>query len=1106
MLTGLDTADPEGLEAGTATIRELIIGGPVPDEVAREITAAYAGLGAEPYVAVRSSGTAEDLADASFAGLHESFLDVRAADEVVAAVRRCWASLWTSRATAYRANKGFDSGSVGIAVVVQVMVASEVSGVMFIGNPITTATDELLINSSWGLGEAIVGGITTPDQYVAKWTDLRITERTPGGKEVQVVRNPVTGLGTVTQDVPAERRSVLTLSDEQVSDLAELGRSVAEYYDGLPQDIEWGYADGGFVLLQSRPITGVEFSWDCDVDGSSRTQPAEEDGEYWTRAWVDEAWTGAITPLFYSVRGPSWVVARDAAHRLWGQTDLNDMRYFKFYKGEAYSNLSYEREYNERTMPPPFRTAGVWDHLPGDWSAEFAGKPFSYLDYAKLYTRLNLARPQRDRLWGWMKHSFSHYFNGTERGPAYAAGLPEEKLRKLSDTGLKQYVDRMVRHEDQYNTDWWTPCFIYLRDMTCLLKVVVDKWYTGDNPSVFIDLLTGVSERTPALIESHTLWALAQRIRGSDTLSAAFAGAEPHAFFAECRNSDDGRAFLADYHEFLQVSGHRGHTDRDVFFPRRSEDPVIDYNALRGYLDLDRDPEDREQETAARRAAVIQDVVDNIRPTSMGALKVEAFKILMDWTEKFIVIRDTERNFIDRSTFTLRRAFLEVNRRLLARGRVESDSDVWFLTMEELWPVLSGYSNTALTRAKIAGRKRDHARFNSREWTPPKYLHGYQPVDLDAPVIHDGDGVFTGIGTSSGSITGTARIIRSLSEIGRLNKHEILVCNATDPGWTSAFNIIDGIVTETGGALAHAACLAREYGLPAAQIAGAMQLIPDGATITVDGGSGRVTMSSSWNLPVASRNWWPADGWCRDRDRPGAARGQPVRRGPRAGVPPGTAPRHPELERERVLLCLGLGGVGGHLRAHRTVPRRHRAVVGPDLRLPARRGGHRRPLLGTAAGQPGPEHREPRDPLRGTAQTLDTAVRRRRGAHQHRSHGPRPGRLRRRATDAVRGGVPRAGPGVGHVRRRRPERRAVRDHPPRADLHHHRHPHRRRADLGSERGGLPGPLDGPARRQPDQRGRILPSGVPGQPPLGAGPDRVGPRRRGADAHDVDPPG
>ena len=851
VLSGIDVGDPTSLEAGTARIRDLVTEAPVDEAVAAQITGAYNALGSSCHVAVRSSGTAEDLAEASFAGLHDTYLDVRGPDAVIAAVQRCWASLWTSRATAYRANRGFDSTTVGIAVVVQRMVTSEVSGVMFTGNPLNTATDEMLINASWGLGEAVVAGITTPDQYVVKATDLRVLDKTLGTKEVEVVRDPETGVGTVEREVDPARRASFTLSNDQVADLAELGRAVQEHYDGLPQDIEWGYHDGRFQLLQARPVTGVEFSWDCDVDTSTRMLAHEQDGDHWTRAWVDEAWTGAITPLFYSVRGQSWMQARDDAHRTWGELDLDEIRYFKFYKGEAYSNLRYEKVYNERTMPPAFRTAGVWEHTPADWVDAQKGAEFSYVDYAKLYTRLNFARPQRDRLWGWMKHCYKHYYDGTTRGPAYADGLPDAQVRRLSDAGLRQYVDRMVRHEDQYNSDWWTPCFVYLRDMTCGLKVMLDKWYTGGNPTVFIDLLTGVSERTPSLVESHTLWSLARRVRASATLSAAFTGNDPAGFFAACAESDEGRTFLSDYHEFLVVSGHRGHTDRDVFFPRRSEDPLIDYNALKGYMDLDRDPDEREMETAARRVEVIRDVEDNIRGQAMGALKIQAFRLVMDWWEKFIVIRDTERNYIDRSTFALRRAFLEVGRRLVDRSLVDFADDVWFVTMEELWVLLSGQANMPLTRAKIAGRKRDHTRFNTREWTPPKYLHGYQPVDLDAAQEDEGDGKLRGIGTSSGVVTGTARIVKSLNDVGRVGKHEILVCNATDPGWTSVFNVIDGIVTETGGALAHAACLAREYGLPAAQVPDAMRRIPDGATITVDGGAGRVTILETAPEPAA---------------------------------------------------------------------------------------------------------------------------------------------------------------------------------------------------------------------------------------------------------------
>ena len=143
ILEGLDTSDNDALEASTAEIRALIESAGVSSEIADAIRRAYNALEGEPYVAVRSSGTAEDLAEASFAGLHETYLDVRGPDEVVDATRRCWASLWTPRATSYRADKGFDSSAIGIAVVVQAMITSEVSGVLFTGNPINTATDEL---------------------------------------------------------------------------------------------------------------------------------------------------------------------------------------------------------------------------------------------------------------------------------------------------------------------------------------------------------------------------------------------------------------------------------------------------------------------------------------------------------------------------------------------------------------------------------------------------------------------------------------------------------------------------------------------------------------------------------------------------------------------------------------------------------------------------------------------------------------------------------------------------------------------------------------------------------------------------------------------------
>src|SRR5262249_20691241 len=163
--------------------------------------------------------------------------------------KRCWASLWTARAVSYRKTQGFTQFP-SIAVVVQQMVESEVSGVMFTGNPVNTATDQIMINASWGLGEAVVSGIVTPDEYIVRHKTLKVLNKTLGSKKVQVVRDVDRGSGTVHQDVAEARQKVFTFDDEQAAKLADLGRRIQAAYDDLPQDIEWGYAKGRFYVLQ----------------------------------------------------------------------------------------------------------------------------------------------------------------------------------------------------------------------------------------------------------------------------------------------------------------------------------------------------------------------------------------------------------------------------------------------------------------------------------------------------------------------------------------------------------------------------------------------------------------------------------------------------------------------------------------------------------------------------------------------------------------------------------------------------------------------------------------------------------------------------------------
>jgi len=216
------------LEAAAVRIRAQIEGARVPDAVVE----AYARLGS-PVVAVRSSATAEDLPEASFAGQQDTYLGISGGPDLVAAVARCWASLWTARAMRYRAERGIDSAQVALAVVVQEMAPQEVAGVIFTANPLTGRRDELLVNAARGSGEALVSGEVVPDQWVARRPD-----------------------GAVTSFIPARRGARRgSLSSDQVRELATLALRVEDHFGGIPQDVEWSYGDGRFHVLQSRPIT-----------------------------------------------------------------------------------------------------------------------------------------------------------------------------------------------------------------------------------------------------------------------------------------------------------------------------------------------------------------------------------------------------------------------------------------------------------------------------------------------------------------------------------------------------------------------------------------------------------------------------------------------------------------------------------------------------------------------------------------------------------------------------------------------------------------------------------------------------------------------------------
>jgi pyruvate,water dikinase len=260
IIEGFDFKDAAGVEEKSFHIRKLIAQQPIPLRIAAEIQAGYEQLGTimgnAPSqmlaVAVRSSATAENLPDASFAGQQDTYLNIRGLTTVLGHVRHCWASLWTARAITYRHRQSIDHQQIYLAVIIQAMIDPETSGNAFTANPINGCRDECLINASWGLSKAIVSGIVAPDTYVVTKRDGRIVAKHITNKE-RMIASDLKG-GTVESDTAVHLRSIPALTARQIAKLTALTSRIEELY-GTPQDIEWANHNGRWYIIQSRSIT-----------------------------------------------------------------------------------------------------------------------------------------------------------------------------------------------------------------------------------------------------------------------------------------------------------------------------------------------------------------------------------------------------------------------------------------------------------------------------------------------------------------------------------------------------------------------------------------------------------------------------------------------------------------------------------------------------------------------------------------------------------------------------------------------------------------------------------------------------------------------------------
>lgn len=846
LLEGIVAGHMADVETRASRIRALITGAVVPEEIASDIRAAYrelnTKLGANLRVAVRSSATAEDLPGASFAGQQDTFLNVGGEDALLEYVRRCWASLWTARAILYREARGFAHREVRLAVVVQEMFPSDVSGVLFTVNPVTSDAGEIIINASWGLGEAIVGGLVTPDQYVIDKKTLDIRERIITGKSRMIVPD-AEGNGTREMAVAEEKQSLPSLPDAILSELAEIGRRIEAHY-GHPQDIEWGYARGALAILQSRDVTGVDVDFGEGLEGWNRRNPELDEHVVWTRAWGDMLQPGAQTPLMYSIHNATVTRAFDEMYRPYGLRELRRLRIFRWHKTRLYYSTEYEKV-RVQFWPRFARTEEVLRFFPPSEREEIRQLPFRWGRKIWGYVRLYCLAP---------RYSF-HRCLATfyEELPAQ-----QEKFRGLMETDLErasfEELQRAFRSVEElffwYCLTVSHALMEHAYALILVLTAMLRRW-CGDHSGMIFGALASGLQRNKTVQENIDVWKLSREVRGSATLKALFEKYGGGEIAMALPSSADGRAFAATLDRFLEEYGHRGGSERDLAHPRWRHRPELLLSAIKPLVSAEDalDPELTEAKLAQRREAVRQECLAKVRAQPWGFIKLPLFRFVLRWAEKYFLFRDEQRFYADYFNTARHDFSIALGRRLVEKGLMDCQADVFFLTLQEITETWEGRLSPREVRIRIRARRRLHEKYGVQ--APAAFLKGHQGFDSDIEEAVE-ENVLRGVAASGGRITARARVCKSLEEAGKVGKGEILVACTTDPGWTSLFAILSGVVLETGGILAHATLVSREYGIPCVMnVNRATERIRDGQLITIDGDGGRVILERNEAIPAA---------------------------------------------------------------------------------------------------------------------------------------------------------------------------------------------------------------------------------------------------------------
>jgi rifampicin phosphotransferase len=779
LLASLQPSDAGSMALASRELCAMIEHAPVPEELVQEIFSSYHTLGGGA-VAVRSSATAEDLPGAAFAGQQETFLNIMGERPLLDAVRACWASLWSERAVLYRVRQGVEQASVKLAVVVQQMVPADVAGVMFTANPVSGARDELVIDASRGLGEAVVSGMVTPDHFVLNKGSRRIKVQRAGRQEV-IIR-PKAGGGTEQITPAGEKYATAVLSSPAVRELARLGVAIEQHY-AVPQDIEWawikdGALSGKFQILQARPMTALPEPLKTRVSGPMRL----------VLPMLAEMWTVRPYPL--------------------------DMTTFTGALERSIGN--FLAEMIGKSAPDPDQALVEEDGVVVCFQPPAVHpSPGMFITPWVTFWRTRHNDPskwEQDPLVAEVRQQ-GRELNG--RDPV--------QLSWVQNIEMIHQALRLIPRAMLLRERYVPQAILGLGGLWLLLKLTRHGNQMGA-------LLGGVETKTTET--NRALQSLAAQIRGDALLREQFTRSQVGELQSNLAGSETGRTFLKRFAAFLEEYGHR-ETALTISQGAWSDQPQVVLDILKAQAAAQPKLPESYQAWKRVRDELLAHSILGKRPLRGTFLKT------LSAGRALIQIREDTHFYATHAQPPVRRAALELGRRLKDAGLLEEKEDILHLRLEELEELGQPWPPDRATRERIRALVRQRRAKREALAATPMVDPRLQAAE---PTAHPHEDVLlSGSPGSPGVASGPARIVREPSDFGKLRPGDILVAPITNPAWTPLFQIAAAVVVDAGSAASHAAIVAREYGVPAVMgTQNGTQKLSDDQWIQVDGSRGLV--------------------------------------------------------------------------------------------------------------------------------------------------------------------------------------------------------------------------------------------------------------------------